>query len=638
MDRTFYAGVNYLASDSAISMWERFDIETVRKDFDRMAEIGTNIIRVFPIWSEFQPIMLMRTYQNQARNVCYTDGRSLPQTPEGQAGIASDEMDKLAALLDEAAKRGFKVVLALLNGWVSGRVFVPPALEGRDLITDGFAVKWALKYVRYLVNRFKEHPAIYAWNLGNECNCLQGGSTQEQNYVWISTIASAIRCADPGHLISSGMMCDLPGLGNWQMAEQGELVDLTTVHPYPYFTPYMLTDPSISMRCLCQSAMMAAAHADLSGKPCMVEEINTLGPMHGNAEDAVKFLRINLLEAAAMGHRGFMWWCAFDPGHMDTKPYDWSTLENELGLMHTDRSDKPQTLEFARLAKLIHEEGLDTLPCPEKRAVCLLTNGQDSLSTACSAWILARQAGFLLTFAEAGGPLPDAELYMLPDFTGNECLNKEEFAVLKAKVAAGATLYISLGQKAFIQEFDALCGAEVCSVQSRHVDYSVMLGGQELPLTADYVYRLKTLDAEVLAEADGWPVFLKNRYGEGEVYTLLTDMERILCATPDALSAEDAPCWHEIYKTFGHRVLTHNLVTKSNRYIGVTEQVEGDVLTVTVLNYADVPVVEQLTLRDGFVLDRVILGEAAKTANGATVTLPAAGAAVLRFVKRRCGL
>ncbi len=55
---------------------------------------------------------------------------------------------------------------------MSGRLFVPPALESRNVITDPIAILWETRFVRAFVRNFKDHPAVLAWDLGNECNCL----------------------------------------------------------------------------------------------------------------------------------------------------------------------------------------------------------------------------------------------------------------------------------------------------------------------------------------------------------------------------------------------------------------------------------------------------------------------------------
>ena len=53
---TMTLGVNYWESRSATQMWRKWSPETVEKDMKVLAEHGMNLLRVFPIWNDFQPI------------------------------------------------------------------------------------------------------------------------------------------------------------------------------------------------------------------------------------------------------------------------------------------------------------------------------------------------------------------------------------------------------------------------------------------------------------------------------------------------------------------------------------------------------------------------------------------------------
>ena len=66
-----------------------------------------------------------------------------------------------------------KLIVGLVTGWMSGRWFVPPAIEGRNVLTDPMAIMWQVRMVRHLVRTFKDAPALLAWDLGN---LLAGGS------------------------------------------------------------------------------------------------------------------------------------------------------------------------------------------------------------------------------------------------------------------------------------------------------------------------------------------------------------------------------------------------------------------------------------------------------------------------------
>ncbi len=51
-----------------------------------------------------------------------------------------------------------------------------------------------MRLANVIVERFKEHSVIRAWDLGNECNVM-GAATREQAWVWTAgwPVRSAVR-------------------------------------------------------------------------------------------------------------------------------------------------------------------------------------------------------------------------------------------------------------------------------------------------------------------------------------------------------------------------------------------------------------------------------------------------------------
>jgi len=56
------------------------------------------------------------------------------------------------------------------------------------------------------------------------------------------------------------------------MQDQGELCDLLTTHPYPFWTPHTNQYPANTIRTIMHSAAETRFYADISGKPCLAEE------------------------------------------------------------------------------------------------------------------------------------------------------------------------------------------------------------------------------------------------------------------------------------------------------------------------------------------------------------------------------
>ena len=52
----FFTGINYWGSESAINMWENFNPESIENNFKLLKNAGITHLRVFPLWSVFQPL------------------------------------------------------------------------------------------------------------------------------------------------------------------------------------------------------------------------------------------------------------------------------------------------------------------------------------------------------------------------------------------------------------------------------------------------------------------------------------------------------------------------------------------------------------------------------------------------------
>ena len=162
-----FVGINYWESKSAINMWENFDETIIESDFKKMSDAGITILRIFPIWSVFQPIKAMR---DNFGVVEYRLGEEpFPDTEAGKAGVSEEACRKFEVVCKLAEKYNLKLIVGLLTGHMSGRYYAPPAFEGRNPISDPTLVKWEIRFIRYFVSRMKKFDAIAGWDLGNEC-------------------------------------------------------------------------------------------------------------------------------------------------------------------------------------------------------------------------------------------------------------------------------------------------------------------------------------------------------------------------------------------------------------------------------------------------------------------------------------
>ena len=164
----FLLGCNYWASHAGIDMWANWDAERVEKDFQLLKENNVNALRVFINWRDFQPVTALYGGGNFLREYVMKDLTK----PTNPYYLDETMLERFDVFCDLAEKYGFKLIVGLITGWMSGRMYCPPALEGRNIYTDQISVRFQIKLVTGIVSRFKHKKAIYAWNLGNECNCM----------------------------------------------------------------------------------------------------------------------------------------------------------------------------------------------------------------------------------------------------------------------------------------------------------------------------------------------------------------------------------------------------------------------------------------------------------------------------------
>ena len=527
-------------------------------------------------------------------------------------------MRRFGVFADLADQNGLKLMVGLVTGWMSGRLFVPPAVEGLNILTDPRAILWQVRFVRHFVGGFRDHPAVLAWDLGNECNCLGDAGSRENAWLWTASIANAIRSADPTRPIVSGMhslAAQAADGRHWAIQDQGELTDVLTTHPYPVFTPHCDQDPLSTIRSCLHAAAETRLYADLGARPCMAEEVGTLGPMFCSEQIGADYLRTVLFSLWAHDCHGLLWWCGFDQQHLTHAPYDWAAVERELGLFRPDRSPKPVLEVLSRFGRFVRDLPTAALPPRRTEAVCILTAWQDQWAAAYSSFVLATQAGFDLTFRYAGQPLPDAELYLMPSVRGWTSFTQRFWRDLLDRVRGGATLYLS-GSECLVYEFEETFGLQAETRHRRTGPAQIVLDGlpgqPALSANAAFKFTLSPTRAEVLGrEADGNPAFTRADCGKGTAYFLSWAIEQDLAETPQVFDADGAVPFWRIYHRVAEPLLAGRVVRKAHPLVGVTEHpLAEDRRVVVLVNYSPRPQSVPLTLADGWSAAETWYGQA----------------------------
>lgn len=156
-ERFIPCGVNYYRPDTgwAPQFWKKFDVETTRRDFQKMKDMGINVARVFVTHGSF-----------------YTQPGQLD--PEGLA--------KFDQLLDIADEFGIYIHPTGPEGWEG----FPAWLEEQGDVHNNFANERSLKaledYWKMFAERYRGRSTIWSYDLRNEPSVPW--ETKEQTAKW----------------------------------------------------------------------------------------------------------------------------------------------------------------------------------------------------------------------------------------------------------------------------------------------------------------------------------------------------------------------------------------------------------------------------------------------------------------------
>ena len=111
LPQEFQLGCNYWASHAGVYMWRNWNPRQVESDLDDLAGCGMTILRVFPLWPDFQPLTAKYGGGQSFVEWAQKDG------PLQNAAAVDDEMlCRFRFLCDAAEKRGLKLVVGLITG------------------------------------------------------------------------------------------------------------------------------------------------------------------------------------------------------------------------------------------------------------------------------------------------------------------------------------------------------------------------------------------------------------------------------------------------------------------------------------------------------------------------------------------
>ncbi len=614
-------GANYWASHAATQMWRKWDAKAVDEDLRVLSANGFKVLRVFPNWADFQPIV-----------ACYLNGKGwneiydtrmflseepLPDTPCGRAGVDERMVERFEEFCDLAEKHGIRLIVPLLTGQMTFRNLIPPALANRDPYADPYALMWEGRYLECMVTRLKTKKAIIAWESGNEARILGDCKNRYQAEFWQRFIHQTIRLADPSRPVIGVDGLSISDETAWPASVNAYFSDYVTTHPYGFFG-VSYNDDFNTVRSLTFAPAQTYVLEQVTGCPAFIEEHGSRRQEQGSQANVAKYMRGMLWNAWDVDAKAMLWWCAYDQTGMTIPPYNWRQPCVELGIFKRDRTPYPAVKSVRDFAAMQAALPFDALPRARTDAVVITTSGD----IAHSSYILARQAGIFPAFASPERKLPDSKYYFLPCATGRAYLTIERWEELKAKVRDGATLYLSWNDT-FLDSIEEVCGIEVEHRERIGGIDACDFGDFKLDVGYGVKRRFNALSAEVLAKNQkGEGVFFRNKYGKGTVYTFVHSFEKAYYASTGKYDEKAA------WKIWAKVCSVNRLVKTKEPNVFVSEHCFGNGRCgVLVINNRDVPYEGKPDICEGWNVSQVIVDDSANGSfeNGTLKLAPCSG-------------
>ena len=582
-DGGFFVGCNYWAKNAGMYMWSQWRPDIIERELSELSKNGVEVMRVFPLWSDFQPLTGDCACGGGYRSYRFRDNRPLPNW----AGVDDEMIARFAWFCDCAEKHRIKLIVGILTGWMSGRQFVPEVFEEKNVISDPGAIMWGTRFVKYFVSHLKDKRAIVAWDYGNECNCM-GAKDQAEFYNWMDHIGMAIRSQDATRPVVSGMH----GLKTKETAAvpirlNGEISDVLCTHPYQFYVSGCGKEPFNTMRTALHPTAESLLYRDLGNKPCFIEELGNLGTSCTSDARSAAGVRATLFSAWANDLKGLLWWCNSDQEVLEFPPYDNTPNERELGLLRQDYTPKPVMLEMKKFQEFRASLPFAKLPARRTNAVIVVPEKTDGWIPGFGAYLLCRQAGIDPVFAGAEHDLPDAPLYV---FCSGDCDTTFSYTAQRRvyeKAEKGATVLIVYSGESRLTLLREHAGVEVdyCTLSPRDRTFTLDACPDRPACCWDKTTaRLIAREAEVLGKTtDGEPALTRFCCGKGWVMVANAPVDRQTIGRSDVLTGERIQPYYLMFREAAKTAGLKAVVAKGDcPYVGITEHPTADGSTIVI--------------------------------------------------------
>lgn len=369
----FSLGVNYWPRRSAMAMWQRFDPGEVREDFSRIAALGLDTVRFFLRWDAFAPAA----------------GRVDPVM-----------LERLVTVADLAAEQGLRTMPTLFCGHMSGVNWLPswtldpsegsgrfrtitergPSPYGIGDFYTGPLLEAQALLAAAAGRALRDHPALLAWDLGNEFSNLREPRAASEAAAWSARLTEVLGSASGRPACAGTHGEDLSRERNLRLSSLDAPHVFATMHGYSVYSGFSRgrLDPDV----VPYLARLAAAFAR---KPVLFTEFGNPTcppgkrspyervalpdePPHPavpaddperaafaclSEEEMATYCTAVLDRLQRQGRLGAYWWCWADYATelRDEPPFDRAPHELTFGIVRSDGSEKPVAAALAAFAR-----------------------------------------------------------------------------------------------------------------------------------------------------------------------------------------------------------------------------------------------------------------------------------------------
>ena len=314
----------------------------IREDFAQAKALGFDVIRFFLMWEAFAP---------------------------AADDIERDALLRFDALIGAAADAGLRAMPTLFCGHMSGVNWLPgwtldenvPSKRFRtiaggrvvpyavgDFYVDARLLRAQTLLARAVGERVRGHPAMYAWDLGNEFSNLREPNSPDDAARWSAALSETLE-ENSGTAVTGGMHGeDLERDRHIRPSTIAAPWRFATMHGYSVYSAFARDrlDPNV-VPFLCQVQASCSRKRVLFselGNPECPPDANFAGAYACLDEDEMAQYALGAIDRLhARGALGAFWWCwaDYDPALAKLPPFDLAPHELRFGIVRSDGSEKP---------------------------------------------------------------------------------------------------------------------------------------------------------------------------------------------------------------------------------------------------------------------------------------------------------